>query len=203
MIDRRELLQRATLILGGAVSASAAAGVLAGCTATPPLAEQSASAAKPKASFFTPAEMKSLSTACEQIIPRTDTPGAIDLGVPAFCDRMMAGYYGEHERKIMRAGLAQMDKDAAQAHGKIFAELAPESQIELLKVYDRQAYETRGKNRGKEKADVHFFGTLKELTTLGFFTTQYATTKILKYESVPGPYKGDIPLSQVGGVWAI
>ena len=35
MLDRRELLHRASLLLGGAISASAASGILAGCVATP------------------------------------------------------------------------------------------------------------------------------------------------------------------------
>lgn len=202
MIDRRELLERAALILGGAVSASAAAGFLSGCAGTPPAAD-GASAGQPARRFFTASELKTVSATCEQIIPKTDTPGAIDLGVPAFCDRMMTGFYQEHERGIVRTGLAQMDKDARAAHGKAFAELAPDQQVALMKIYDREAYETRQKNRGKAKADPHFFAILKEQTTLGFFSTQYAATKILKYESVPGPYKGDIPLSKVGGVWAI
>ena len=34
MMDRRELLYRASMLLGGAITASAASGILAGCTTT-------------------------------------------------------------------------------------------------------------------------------------------------------------------------
>jgi hypothetical protein len=34
MMDRRELLYRASMILGGALSAGTVSGILAGCTAT-------------------------------------------------------------------------------------------------------------------------------------------------------------------------
>jgi hypothetical protein len=44
---------------------------------------------------------------------------------------------------------------------------------------------------------------LKELTTLGYFTSQPGATQALKYAAVPGPYKGDIPFSEVGKAWAI
>jgi hypothetical protein len=195
MIDRRELIQRAAMVLGGTLSSSAVAGVLAGCTATP--APASGGGAQP-AKFLTLTEAQTVAAVSEQIIPRTDTPGAIDAGVPAFIDRMMAGYYQEKERHILRAGLARIDRDAHQAHGMAFAALTPEQQIELMKVYDREAFEQNGKG-----GDKHAFRMLKELTTLGYFTSEPGATKALKYVAVPGPYKGDIPFSDVGKAWAI
>ena len=44
---------------------------------------------KPK--VLMPAEMKWLNPVVDAIIPRTDTPGASDAGVPASIDRRMAG----------------------------------------------------------------------------------------------------------------
>jgi hypothetical protein len=200
MIDRRELIQRAAMVLGGAISSSAALGVLSGCTATPqPASEAGASAGH----FLTPDESSQVAVISEHIIPKTDTPGAIDAGVPAFIDRMMAGYYQDRERKTFRAGLARIDKDARAAHGMIFVALTPDQQIEMLKRYDREAYEHAQANRGNAKADRHVFGMLKELTTLGYFTSQPGATQALKYAAVPGPYKGDIPFSEVGKAWAI
>jgi hypothetical protein len=85
----------------------------------------------------------------------------------------------------------------------IFVALTPDQQIEMLKRYDREAYEHAQANRGNAKADRHVFGMLKELTTLGYFTSQPGATQALKYAAVPGPYKGDIPFSEVGKAWAI
>jgi hypothetical protein len=197
MIDRRELIQRAAMALGGAISSSAVLGVLSGCAASPEPAHGSHAA-----KFFTPGEAKTVAVISEQIIPRTDTPGAVDVGVPAFIDRMMADFYQDGERKAMRAGLARIDKDAEAAHGMIFVALTPEQQVELLKRYDREAYE-QAHARGAAGADRHVFGMLKELTTLGYFTSEPGATKALKYAAVPGPYKGDIPFSDVGKAWAI
>jgi hypothetical protein len=195
MIDRRELIHRAAMVLGGTLSSGAVLGVLSGCTATP--APASGGGAQP-AKFLTLTEAQTVAAVSEQIIPRTDTPGAIDAGVPAFIDRMMAGYYQERERHILRAGLARIDRDAHQAHGMAFAALTPEQQIELMKVYDREAFEQNSKG-----GDKHAFRMLKELTTLGYFTSEPGATKALKYAPVPGPYKGDIPFSDVGKAWAI
>jgi gluconate 2-dehydrogenase gamma chain len=195
MIDRRELIQRAGMFLGGAVSSSAMAGVLAGCVSAPPTAGD-------KATFLTPAEAKTVAVISEHIIPRTDTPGAIDVGVPGFIDRMMAGYYRDRPREVFRAGLDRIDTDAQKEHGRTFVALVPEQQVALLKVYDREAYEQTRRNINNPDADQHFFRMLKELTIVGFCTSEAGATKFLSYAPIPGPYRADIPYSEVGKAWA-
>ena len=74
MIDRREALKRTAMLMGGALSSSAIAGVLQGCTAQPELNWQ------PK--FLTEDQGRLVAEVAERIIPKTDTPGAKDAGVP-------------------------------------------------------------------------------------------------------------------------
>ena len=195
MMDRRELIQKAAMLLGGAVSASAMSGVLAGCVSTP-------SSSSDKQTFFTPAEMKTATAVADQILPRTDTPGALDVGVPAFMDRMMAGYYQDKQRRILRDGLVRMDKDAMAANGAVFAALTPDQQVALMKVYDREAYEQNRRNTTNPNADPHFFRILKELTIVGFCTSEVGATKFLNYAAIPGPLRSDVPYSEIGKAWA-
>ncbi len=197
-IDRRELLHRASMLMGGAISASAAAGVLAGCVATPEtttMPEGSAGA------FLTAGEMATVTAMADHIIPRTDTPGALDAGVPAFIDRMLAGYYQDKERDALRAGLKQADADAQALRSKAFAALSADEQVELMKRYDREQYDhTRANTTG---AAPHFFRLVKELTIIGFCSSEIGATKLMNYNQTPGPYRGDVPLSQVGKVSAL
>jgi hypothetical protein len=193
-MDRRELLQRASALLGGAVSASAAAGILAGCTAMP-ASSGVGDAAQPQA-FLTPTEMLTVQIMADHIIPRTSTPGAVDAGVPDFIGRMMAGYYQDRERRTLRAGLARADADARALRGRLFIELLPSDQIELMKTYDSEAYRPR-----PGAGEPHFFRTMKELTILGFCTSEVGATQFLKYAQTPGEWKADIPYSEVGRVW--
>ena len=194
MMDRRELIQKAAMLLGGAISASAMSGVLAGCVSTP--------GAGGKQTFFTPSEMKTATAVADQILPRTDTPGALDVGVPAFMDRMMAGYYQDKQRRILRDGLVRMDKDAMAANGAVFAALTPDQQVALMKVYDREAYEQNRRNTTNPNADPHFFRILKELTIVGFCTSEVGATKFLNYAAIPGPLRSDVPYSEIGKAWA-
>lgn len=195
MMDRRELLHRASMLLGGAITASAASGILAGCVSTP-VADAADGVAK--TGFLNAEESRIISAMAEQIIPRTDTPGAIDAGVPNFIDRMVSGYYQPKEKEIIRAGLRQVATDAMELRGKSFADLAPEDQVALMKEYDREAYKPRPAN-----SDPHFFRLIKELTVLGYGTSKEGATKLMFYNQTPGPYRGDIPYSDIGKVSAL
>jgi hypothetical protein len=195
MIDRRELIQRMAAVMGGTLSSSAAAGVLSGCVAMP---APQAKPAPPR--FFTAGEQATAAVVAEHIIPRTDTPGAIDLGVPAFMDRMLADFYLPRTQSVVRAGLARIDGDAQAAQGKPFVALTSEQQVAQLNIYDAEQYAAG--RRPATSPDPHFFRIMKELTTVGFFTTEVGATKILRYDPTPGPFHGDIPLAQVGRSWA-
>ncbi len=197
MMDRRELIHRAAALLGGAVSSGTVAGVLAGCVSTP-----SATGTGEGGVFFTADEMAIATAMAEQIIPRTDTPGATDVGVPGFMDRMLAGYYQDRQRQIVRAGLGAVATEATELAGKPFAELSPDQQVALMQQYDREAYDQSRRNANVANADPHFFRLIKELTIVGYCTSDAGATKFLKYEAVPGPYQADIPYSDVGRAWA-
>lgn len=199
-MDRRELLHRASVLMGGAVSAGAAAGILAGCVATP---EPGPVAASSPGAFLTAEEMATVTAMAAQIIPTTDTPGAIDVGVPAFIDRMLAGFYQQRERDVMRAGLTKVAADAQALRGKPFAQLTSDEQVELMRRYDREQYDYTRVNAGISSAPPHQFRLVKELTILGFCTSEAGATTLMYYNQNPGPYRGDVPLSEVGKVSAL
>jgi gluconate 2-dehydrogenase gamma chain len=195
MIDRRELLQRAAMLLGGTVSSSAALGVLGGCAATP----KAMAEPPPPPRFFTLEEARTVEAMAEQIMPRTDTLGAIDAGVPAFIDRMMADFYQDGERTSMREGLTRVATDSHGAHGHAFAALTAEQQVALMTAYDREAFDwVQAGSRGVPP----FFRMMKELTTLGFFTSQAGAAQFLRYDPVPGKWRPDVPYAEIGHAWA-
>ena len=63
--------------------------------------------------------MATVTAMADQILPKTDTPGALDVGVPAFIDRMLAGYYTDKERGIVRAGLVAVVDGCGEAARQI------------------------------------------------------------------------------------
>ncbi len=54
----------------------------------------------------------------------------------------------------------------------------------------------------KEEEPNHYYRILKELTLLGFFTSEPGATKALEYVKVPGKYIGSMPLKPGQKAWA-
>jgi hypothetical protein len=79
---------------------------------------------------LTPAELKWVGVLADAIIPRTDTPGASDVGVPQFIAARLA-----HDAKLaarFREGMAALDAESKRKFNEAFPEITPGQQVELL-----------------------------------------------------------------------
>ncbi len=194
-MNRRDAIQRVAILMGGTLSAGAMLGVMNGCKADPKTMGWTPQ-------FFSAEEGSLLEAVAERIIPKTDTPGATDAGVPTFIDTMMKGFFGEKEQTAFREGLLRVEADAKAAHGKSFVSLKPEEQDALLAKFDQEAYDqSKQENRPKD-APQPFFRSMKELTLLGFFTSEVGATEFLQYVPSPGVYQGCVPYAEIGRAWA-
>jgi gluconate 2-dehydrogenase gamma chain len=184
VIDRREALKQVAFLMGGALSASSILGIEKGYCAS-----QSA----PKhTSVFSGSQLQLVSRVAEVIIPRTDTPGATDVGVPSFIDLMLGEVYAKEDRDRYLAGLAEFDAAARSQGQSGFAAV-------VKKFHDAAVVEERRRPRGEdERPQRPFILMTKELTLLGFFTSQVGATQVLQYAAVPGSWHACIPLAQAG-----
>ena len=53
------------------------------------------------------------------------------------------------------------------------------------------------------RGEAHFWRTMKELTLVGYYTSEPGATQELRHEKVPGRYQGCVPLSEIGRAWAV
>ena len=199
-MNRREVLQRTAMVLGYAVSGPALAGILNGCKATPELTY--------KPEFFNENQARLISELAEIIIPKTTTPGAKEAGVPGFMDGMLKEVFPKEDQDMFLQGLTAFDEDAKKTFGDSFVECEPADRVAHVKKHHDAALansDDRGSagwwNSGNA-ADKPFIVKFKELTILGFFSSEAGATQVLQYNPVPGPYKGCVPLSEVGKAWA-
>ncbi len=193
-MDRREALKRTALLMGGAVSAPAIMGILKGCAPKPGVDW--------KPVFLKDDQASIISTLSDIIIPRTDTPGAVDAGVPGFIDQMLKEVYTEEDQKFFTDGLAAFNEGAKSEYGDAYIDLDAEDQAAYVKTVHDAAVEAEKTTDPAPKRP--FILMMKELTMLGFFTSEPGATQVLQYEAVPGAYKGCIPLSEAGNgkTWA-
>jgi hypothetical protein len=182
LMTRREAIKRATLVLGVALSPSILAGVMHAQAAT------NGMAAKP--AYLSHQQFKTLAAIADRILPPTDTPGALDVGVPAFVDLIYGEYLTPAEKRVLATGLAGVDTASAKKHRRPFSELKPAEQDAMLK-------EIAIASQKKEKT---FFHLIKELVVLGYFTSEPIGRNVLHFDPIPGRYDACIPLSEVGNV---
>jgi hypothetical protein len=191
-MNRREALQRAALVLGYTISIPTMSAVLNGCKAKPELAF--------KPAFFNENQAALIAEVSDIIIPRTDTPGAKDAGVPQFIDLIAKDCYKKEDQDSFLKGLDEFDKGAKEAYGDAFLDLEPEQQTEYVnKVHSDMIAAMKDAPRDTARPFMHI---MKELTVVGFFTSEPGATQVLQYVPVPGSFKGCIPLSEVGKAWA-
>jgi hypothetical protein len=195
-MNRRELLKNAAILLGGLSSASVANALLAGVDGR----------VKISSPLFTAVQKKMTAVLAEMIIPRTDTPGAIDAGVPHFIELMVSDWYTDRERNIYTEGLASLNEFCLEQFGRDFLSASAEQQITALENAEQRSEQYKPVSpesvlSKKEDEDKPFFSKIKELTVLGYYTSEQGATQELKYEPMPMRY-GDIDLADVGGQWS-
>ena len=241
-ITRREALQRVAIFLGGTLAASTVAGAMAENA----FAWQLETGNQQPDASWTPrtltADQLALATALvEHIIPRTDTPGAKDAGVPRFFDDLLTDHYRAPERNRILAGLRGVDVRALRKHKKKFVATTRAQQIAILTEMDHEAYPAGGMIAQQAKkqeplprdpqvgpgsggtgslaqptaADVDgapeevkteiasgwFWRRLKEVTLVGYYTSQPGATQELHVNPM-GIWKGDMPYHTGDREWA-
>ena len=183
ILSRREALRRAALALGVVLTPSLVAGALR--------AQTSANAGeRPAPRYLSPAQAAAAAAIAERILPRTETPGALDVGVPAFIDLLYGEYLTDAERRTLGQGLDDVDRATVAEEGRPFAALAPALQDRRLQALAE----------GSQPEPRAFFALMRELTVLGYFTSETVGKTVLHYDPVPGRYDGCIPLAEVGNV---
>ena len=114
-MNRRDALKRTTILMGAGLSASTIIGIMSGCQPNNALADLDW-----QPSFFDENQAQMIVEIAERIIPRTDTPGAKDVGVPQFIDTIFARYFQTQEQKKIIAGLNDISQRAEKAYNKSF-----------------------------------------------------------------------------------
>ena len=201
-MNRREFLQCAAILISG-VGASQIGFSLSE-------EQQSFLASAPSYSaepvnYFTPAQRKIVAAMAEVIIPRTDTPGAIDARVPAFLELMAAHWLNDEERSIFNAGLLDVETRIPQVYGKPFDQLGATKQLQIMEALEKAASDSPWYDFGNVQrvyiSDAPFICQLKELTIWGFFTSQEGGSQVLRYDPMPMYFDGDIPLAPGDSTW--
>lgn len=147
-------------------------------------------ASRGKTPFFNPARSAVLDAVAETIMPRTDTPGARDAGVPARFDLLMKNWASLQTRTQFTQVLDEIGAAARVLDPKGLAALPADKQLEVVAAYDRAGM--------KNPAYVKFKGLILAL----YYLSEAGALQELRYEHVPGAWEPSIPVTTDTRAWA-
>jgi glucoside 3-dehydrogenase (cytochrome c) hitch-hiker subunit len=188
-MNRREAIGRLALIMGGAVIGAdtfLSGSVLTGKRSRLELSKD---------------ELGLLDEIGETIIPATTTPGAKAAHIGAFMQMMVNDCYDDEHQAVFQAGLVQVETASKKRSGKSFRESSIAERTALLNQLDADERQYRAQKMKSDSA--HYFSMLKQLTILGYFTSEVGCTKALRFVEVPGAYRGNEPYKKGDRAWFV
>jgi len=199
-MNRRDAIGRVALIMGGAVIG--AEFFLSGCKP---------GGASNVADLFKEDNVAFLNEVADTILPTTaGSPGAKAAKVGQFIAVMVRDCYTPADQQTFVDGIGKLNDAANKKSGSKFMDLTAQQRTDLLVDLDKEQKEfttKRDKDMGADKAKhtelpKHYFRMIKELTLLGYFTSEIGATKALRYIAVPGHYDGNLPYKKGDKAWA-
>jgi len=172
----------------------------------------------PPAGGLSDAELVLVSAVADTIIPRTDTPGATDVGVPAWVNFIVAEYYTSAERAMFLGGLDEIDTLAIDTLGAPLTMNATEDRERVIAIIERPSVYERFVDRLEDSQRfsrmisnfLHWgvverlmmpfaqraraYSRLKALVVHGYFTSERVQKDVLRAVIVPGNFDGAAPM---------
>ena len=186
-MNRRDAVQHISLLLGGTIVGSNF--FLNGCKST-----------EEKKVAFTSEDASYLDEIADTILPSTKTPGAKAAKVGSFMTVMVNDCYTENDQKVFFDGMQKLNDLSNKTNNKSFIESTPQQKHDLLVKLDKEQKDYM-KNK-KETDPSHYFRMMKELTLLGYFTSEIGCTQARRYVEVPGRFDGCVPYKAGDKAWA-
>lgn len=176
MKTRREFLQGLIVSVGGATALSACNGA----------ATIAATAPGQRGRFYTDNEMALVSRISDLIIPRTETPGALDANVPGYLDGLMTDWASDDTRSNHREALQLIAARLDAASGD-FLSASEDTAIRVLTELDSNAF--------SGVSGLGGYRSLKSYITQAYFATEEGAMEELKWVAVPGRWDPSVDIT--------
>jgi len=207
-MNRRDAIGRVALLMGGAVIG--AEFFLSGCKPN---------GASKVDDLFKPENVACLDEVADTILPDTKaSPGAKAAKVGQFMAVMVRDCYTPADQKTFIEGIDKLDAAAKKQYNSKFVDLPQDKRTTLFisldkeqQEYYKQLYKKVDDDMAKHKDDPayqepdqpnHYFRMMKELTLLGYFTSEVGATKALRYIETPGHFDGCVPYKKGDRAWS-
>lgn len=135
-------------------------------------------------------EEKLLTLIGDTIIPASaNSPGAGSVGIGRFVIVQATECYAAGAVETLRRGMKEIHAESEKQFSQMFGALSGVQREKVLVAYESRAAAP--------------WRMIKELTLLGYFTSEAGAIQALRYLPVPGGYKGSLKLGPDERSWAL
>ena len=185
-MDRRSLLQSAFALVGASVALSACDFGSLGSRGT---------------FTFDDNQRALVSAIADTFVPKTDTAGAVEAGVPKAFEGLLSNWAKPETRELL---LAAIDKIGAGKDGKAFIDMTPAERVAYLTPIDIEALkpDPNAPKMGGMMAMMAGpvvmdpgYSKLKTLLVSLYYSSEAALTQELPYNHNPGAFQPSVPVT--------
>jgi len=184
-MNRRDALKNMVLMMGGTMVGANV--ILTGCAPEDRI----------EGLDFSASEIAYMDEIGEAIIPATDTPGAKAVGIGVFMKVMVQETYNQEQQETWIRGLNEIRDGFKDEVGTDFMNATVEQRTDYLNRLYQNA-----RNVSNEDGP-QYINMMKDLTVLGYFTSEVGATQQLRYVETPGSYDGCTDYQKGDRVWAL
>jgi hypothetical protein len=185
-MERREALKKIAYLMGGAISATTMGVLFESFTVYDP---------EKNTYFFSATDEEILAEFSEIILPTTaSSPGAKAAGVGAFIPLTVKDCYPPKLQEVFKKGFDDMLAKCKTKFNKEFLSLNSDEKNQLMNDLKQQAIDSN-----KEPS---FFMIARDLTILGYFSSEIGCTMAREYLPIPGKYDGNAEYKPGQKAWA-
>ncbi|NJB70510.1 hypothetical protein GGR42_000972 [Saonia flava] len=196
-MDRRKALKNTAMLVGATLSSGTLSTMLQSC--------QSQNRLDWTPQFFTEEQAQVVSEITDMILPRTETPGAKDLKVDIFVDLMFKETLSPEDQKHVLEGYEKFMAACEELHGKSFLKMNSDERAEVLKKVGEETntfVPTVWGSKLIPQPPLDFYRRVKQFTLTGYFTSEEIGKNVLRFDPIPGSYKGCLPYNGEN-IWTI
>jgi hypothetical protein len=185
-MERREALKKIAYLMGGAISATTMGVLFESFTIYDP---------EKNTYYYSANDEEILAEFSEIILPTTaKSPGAKAAGVGAFIPLIIKDCYPSNLQEVFKNGFDTMLNKCKTKFNKEFLSLNTEEKNQLIVELKQQAIDTN--------SEPSFFLLARDLTILGYFSSEIGCTVAREYLPIPGKYEGNVEYKPGQKAWA-
>ncbi|WP_348824785.1 gluconate 2-dehydrogenase subunit 3 family protein [Flavobacterium aestuarii] len=185
-MERREALKKIAFLMGGAISATTMGVLFESFTVLEP---------EKSSYFYTATDEDILAEYSEIILPATaKSPGAKAAGVGALIALIIKDCYPANLQAVFKKGFDEMLVLSKTKFNKEFLSLNDEEKKQLMNELKQQSIDNNH--------EPSFFLIARDLTILGYFSSEIGCTMAREYLPIPGKYDGNADYIPGQKAWA-